>query len=89
MYAGFDRGDGIWQQSTAGIAWDPSVQAAPPACSGLRPSPSWPLPIRFLLAIEVAQRGLEPMGRKANTKRPQKIPLELRAKTGQPRAGSE
>jgi hypothetical protein len=49
------RGDG--RCLAAGIAWDPSGQAAPPACCGLLPPPSWPLPMRFLLAVGRAARG--------------------------------
>ena len=79
-----DRSFDIWIGSpwpTAGIAWGPSGQAAPPACSGLLPPPSWPLPIRFLLTVGRAARRPEHIGRKSNTESCPSIPLELRAKT--------
>ena len=65
-------------RSTAGIPWGPSVEAAPPACSGLRLAP---LPIRSLLAVGKAAETSEQIGRKSNTNSLHSIPLEPRAKT--------
>jgi len=53
-------------RSPAGIAWDPSVQAAP---------------MRSLLAVETAGRDPNRMEEKSNTEPARNIPLELRTKT--------